>query len=59
MANRDSVIDGQDAPVSDNGLVYSEVLGWIDLGHARGDDVRFLLDKPKRVLYGLLWADYV
>lgn len=44
MANRDSVIDGQYAPVSDNGLVYSEVPGWIDLGHARGDDVRFLLD---------------
>lgn len=24
------------------GLVYSEILGWIDLGHAQGDDIRRL-----------------
>ncbi|GLR09022.1 hypothetical protein COO59_19540 [Mixta theicola] len=45
MANRNSVIDGQCAPVSDNGLVYSEILGWIDLGHARGMDILQLLYK--------------
>lgn len=43
MANRDSVIDGQKAPGAANGMVYSEILGWLDLGHARGDDIRFLL----------------
>nr|WP_310615881.1 DUF4056 domain-containing protein [Pantoea cypripedii] len=25
------------------GLIYSEVLGWIDLGHARGSDIKTLL----------------
>lgn len=26
-----------------NGLIYSEVLGWLDMGHARGDDIRKLM----------------
>lgn len=26
-----------------HGLLYSEVLGWLDMGHARGDDVRELM----------------
>jgi len=25
------------------GLLYSEVLGWLDMGHARGDDIRELM----------------
>ena len=25
------------------GLLYSEVLGWLDMGHARGDDIRKLM----------------
>ena len=28
-----------------SGLLYSEVLGWIDMGHARGDDIRDLMAK--------------
>ncbi|MCU5772175.1 hypothetical protein N5923_00775 [Erwiniaceae bacterium BAC15a-03b] len=26
-----------------SGLLYSEVLGWLDMGHARGDDIRKLM----------------
>lgn len=43
MANRDSVLDGKEAPGVDRGMVYSEILGWIDLGHARGMDILHLL----------------
>ncbi|WLI75620.1 hypothetical protein Q5705_13575 [Kosakonia sp. H02] len=25
------------------GLLYSEVLGWLDMGHARGDDIQQLM----------------
>jgi hypothetical protein len=44
MAGRSEIIDGSDAAIYRNGLVYSEVPGWIDLGHARGDDIQFLLE---------------
>lgn len=38
MSTRDDIIDGTDAAKAKKGLVYTEVLGWIDLGHAKGDD---------------------
>lgn len=31
-----------------DGLIYTEVLGWIDMGHARGTDVRDLLAKMRQ-----------
>lgn len=30
MANRDSVLDGKEAPGMDRAMVYSEILGWLD-----------------------------
>ena len=39
MSNREDITDGFLAKNVKSGLVYTEVLGWIDLGHARGDDI--------------------
>ncbi|MCL2894570.1 hypothetical protein [Brenneria tiliae] len=43
MSKRSDIIDPAEAPRAGYGLVYSEVLGWIDLGHATGGDIRSLL----------------
>lgn len=45
MSKREDIIDGKFAEGSNGGLVYTEVLGWIDLGHARGKDITDLLNK--------------
>ncbi|RRZ88562.1 hypothetical protein [Erwinia sp. 198] len=45
MSKRNEIIDGSQAASARGGLVYTEVLGWIDLGHARGDDIRILMQK--------------
>lgn len=45
MSERSDVLDGKDAFYAEKGLVYSKVLGWIDLGHAPGEDIKNLLDK--------------
>lgn len=45
MSKRNEIIDGSKAASARGGLVYTEVLGWIDLGHARGDDIRILMQK--------------
>ncbi|NIF22371.1 DUF4056 domain-containing protein [Candidatus Pantoea multigeneris] len=45
MSSRNDIIDGLDAANADYGLVYTEVLGWIDLGHARGNDIRHLMQR--------------
>lgn len=42
MSNRSDIIDGAMGERSAYGLVYTEVLGWIDLGHAQGTDIRNL-----------------
>lgn len=42
MSKRQDIIDGRDYG-SPYGLIYTEVLGWIDLGHAQGTDIRKLL----------------
>lgn len=39
MSTRNEIIDGSQAASARGGLIYTEVLGWIDLGHARGDDI--------------------
>lgn len=44
MSARGDVIDGDNAFNFDFGLVYSEILGWIDLGHAQGKDIKKLLN---------------
>lgn len=43
MSKRIDIIDGKEAARVPYGLVYAEVLGWIDLGHAQGTDIRNLL----------------
>ncbi|ORM74196.1 hypothetical protein HA48_05595 [Pantoea wallisii] len=45
MSKRNEIIDGSYAANSRNGLIYTEVLGWIDLGHAQGTDIRMLLNR--------------
>jgi len=45
MSKRSEIIDGKYAGTSSIGLVYTEVLGWVDLGHAQGKDIRDLLNK--------------
>lgn len=42
MSKRNEIIDGNLAQRSSYGLVYTEVLGWVDLGHAQGTDIRNL-----------------
>jgi hypothetical protein len=39
MSTRREIKDGASFDVLDRGIVYTEVLGWIDMGHARGNDV--------------------
>lgn len=48
MSERKDIIDGKEAPYARKGLVYTEVLGWIDLGHAQGNDIRAIMDKIRR-----------
>ncbi|CAI1927319.1 hypothetical protein [Serratia plymuthica] len=48
MSKRNEIIDGSQAATARGGLIYTEVLGWVDLGHARGDDVRILMNKIDR-----------
>jgi hypothetical protein len=43
MSRRSKIIDGNKAVTEKYGLVYTEVLGWVDLGHAQGTDIRNLL----------------
>lgn len=42
MSKRQEIIDGREYG-SPYGLIYTEVLGWVDLGHAQGTDIRKLL----------------
>ena len=42
MSVRQDIRDKVSLSYSKNGLVYTDILGWIDLGHARGDDVEAL-----------------
>lgn len=42
MSTRREIKDGSSFDVLDRGIVYTELLGWIDMGHARGNDVAAL-----------------
>ncbi|MEE4411634.1 MULTISPECIES: hypothetical protein [unclassified Serratia (in: enterobacteria)] len=42
MSKRNDIIDGREYG-SPYGLIYTEVLGWIDLGHAQGTDIKTVL----------------
>ncbi|EJF32622.1 MULTISPECIES: hypothetical protein [Enterobacteriaceae] len=43
MSKRSDIIGGEVAVDISHGLIYTEVLGWVDLGHAQGTDIRNLL----------------
>ncbi|ELY2742604.1 hypothetical protein SMC28_003282 [Cronobacter turicensis] len=43
MSKREDIVDGRLSASLKYGLIYTEVLGWIDLGHAQGNDIRKLL----------------
>ncbi|MDR3105690.1 MAG: hypothetical protein LBU96_14750 [Yokenella regensburgei] len=43
MSKRSDIIDGKFAETEKYGLIYTEVLGWVDLGHAQGNDIEKLL----------------
>ena len=45
MSKRGDITDGAFATTNKHGLVYTEKLGWIDLGHAQGNDARELKRK--------------
>ncbi|MBD8452980.1 hypothetical protein [Serratia rubidaea] len=45
MSKRSDIIDGNQAYTASYGLVYTQVLGWVDLGHAQGSDIQELMDK--------------
>jgi hypothetical protein len=45
MSNRRDITDGLFATTRKNGLIYTKKLGWIDLGHAQGNDARALKTK--------------
>ena len=42
MSIRSEIIDGNLAQRSSYGLIYTELLGWVDLGHAQSTDIRNL-----------------
>ncbi len=42
MSSRQDIKDGALFDLLRNGLVYTKTLGWLDMGHARGDDIRAL-----------------
>ncbi len=48
MSKREDIIDPWARREKEYGLVYSEVLGWIDLGHAIGGDIADCLDQMTR-----------
>lgn len=45
MSTRNDITDGLFATTSKHGLIYTKKLGWIDLGHAQGNDARALKTK--------------
>ncbi len=48
MSKRKDIVDGRHSYTLKYGLIYTEVLGWIDLGHAQGKDTRDLLAQFER-----------
>lgn len=54
MSKRNDITDGMFATTKKSGLIYTEKLGWIDLGHAQGNDARVL----KKQLEQEQWAKY-
>lgn len=60
MSKREEIKGNQKFDELKFGIVYTEVLGWLDMGHAGGDDISLLkgdrkihsLGNPKRTYSG-------
>lgn len=61
MSKRNDITDGIFATTKKYGLVYTEELGWIDLGHAQGQDARILKKKiGARTFFNILrWISWL
>ncbi|STJ16603.1 Uncharacterised protein [Escherichia coli] len=51
MSKRNDITDGIFATTKKYGLVYTEELGWIDLGHAQGQDARILKENWSKNIF--------
>jgi hypothetical protein len=58
MSKRSEITDGTLATTRKRGLVYTERLGWIDLGHAQGNDARFLKEQLDRESFPRYFEEY-
>ncbi|KFC07718.1 hypothetical protein GTGU_01678 [Trabulsiella guamensis ATCC 49490] len=58
MSNRADIVDGMLATTNTHGLVYTEELGWIDLGHAQGNDARILKRKLEQESFSKHYQKY-
>lgn len=48
MSKRNDIIEPSEWALDrKTGLVYSEILGWIDIGHAQGSDIKKLTVRYK------------
>ncbi|QGY30561.1 hypothetical protein [Pantoea cypripedii] len=45
MSKRSDIVDGRQASGLKYGLIYTDVLGWVDLGHAQGTDIKILMNE--------------
>lgn len=69
MSKRADITDGLFATTRSHGLVYTEELGWLDLGHAQGNDAHLSSPQLKArialtIMYGTAkrfeaWQDSV
>ncbi|MFJ5358262.1 hypothetical protein AB6D37_12185 [Pectobacterium brasiliense] len=45
MSKRSEILDVNQVISAKYGIIYTEILGWVDLGHASGDDIRSVLSQ--------------
>lgn len=58
MSKRNDITDGIFATTKKYGLVYTEELGWIDLGHAQGQDARILKRKLEQEHFSTYYDEF-
>lgn len=58
MSNRKDITDGAFATTKKNGLIYTEELGWVDLGHAQGNDARRLKSKLDQEWHSTYYKEF-
>ena len=58
MSKRNDITDGIFATTKKYGLVYTEELGWIDLGNAQGQDARILKRKLEQEHFSTYYDEF-